>query len=294
MANTLASPLSRKATLIKLSSSAWSGKKVDKKVTRETNERYHADDDAGEYRKRLVEKKALERVGKAESAARALFEKYTKPWSRGMGILPNALHAEFSNEWRKIQYEHDEAADEFAALYSDHVDEMKAKLNGMYDQNDYPDPAVIRDRFALTVKPYPVPDVGDFRSDVLDEATVADIKREMQEASEEVLRDALKDTVAQITKTVGHMAEKLREYGKGKDGKKSFFFDSLVGNVRDLAKLLPAFNLTNDPNLAKVAARISKELTVEDAQALRDNEAARETVAKSAEDILKDVSVLFG
>ena len=50
----------------------------------------------------------------------------------------------------------------------------------------------------------------------------------------------------------------------------------------------------HDPELAKISARISKELTVEDAQALRDNEAARETVAKSAEDILKDVSVLFG
>ena len=290
---TVASPLSRKATLVKLTTSSWSGRKVDKRVTHETNARYHASDDAGEYRKRLVEKVALERVGRAETAARTVFEKYTKPWSKGMGILPNALHADFSKEIREIQREHGEAADEFAAAYSNHIEEMKRKLNGMFDEADYPHPARIRGKFSLNVKPFPVPDAGDFRSDVLDANTIEDMKREMTEASEQVLQEAMKDTVKQISEAVGHMASKLREYGN-QSGKKVFFFDSLVDNVRDLAKLLPAFNLTNDPALTAVTNRIVKELTHDDAKELRANPQARAAVQKSAEDILKDVESLLG
>ena len=295
---TVASPLSRKATLVQLSVSQWSGSKVDKRVTNETNARYHASEDAGQYRKRLVLKEALERVTQAESKVRSVFDQYTKPWSKGVGILPNALHAEFAGKIREIQREHGEAADEFERKYASHVAEMKAKLNGMFDEDDYPDPRDIRSKFDLKLKTFPVPDVGDFRSDVLDTATIADIKREMQEASEEVLQAAMKDTVKQISETVGHMAKKLKEYGErelsDKKGKRTFFLDSLVDNVRDLAKLLPAFNLTNDPALAAVTARISKELVHEDAEVLRKNDAAREAVQKSAEEILTDVEALLG
>jgi hypothetical protein len=64
----------------------------------------------------------------------------------------------------------------------------------------------------------------------------ADIRRELKETSHQVLQDAMKDTVKQITETVGHMAEKLREYGNKERGKRSFFFDSLIDSVRDFPK----------------------------------------------------------
>jgi hypothetical protein len=296
---TIASPLSRKATLVKLAVSQWSGSKIDKKVTAETNERYHADEDAGQYRKRLVLKEALEEITQAESKIRATFETYTKPWARGMGILPNAVHAEFSRKIRELTREHDEAANRFERKYASHVAEMRTKLNGMFNEADYPDPENIRARFSVSITPYPVPDVGDFRSDVLDKNTVEDIKREMQEASEQMLQDIMKDNVKQISEVVGHMSSKLREYGERelsdkKSGKRTFFLDSLVDNVRDLAKLLPAFNLTNDAKLDAVITRINKELTVEDAKVLRENPEARVVVQKSAEEILKDVESLLG
>jgi hypothetical protein len=44
----------------------------------------------------------------------------------------------------------------------------------------------------------------------------------------------------------------------------------------------------------KITERIKRELCTEDADSLRKNEEARETVKKSADDILKDVSALLG
>jgi hypothetical protein len=63
--------------------------------------------------------------------------------------------------------------------------------------------------------------------------------------------------------------------------------------VRTLADLLPAFNLTDDPKLTAITKRIKKELCAEEASELRSNEVARETVRKSADDIVKAVSTLL-
>ena len=129
---------------------------------------------------------------------------------------------------------------------------------------------------------------------MLDADTIEDIKRELEATSDSVLNGAMKDTAKKIAEVVGHMAEKLKTYGTSAKGKKNFFTGSLVENVRELADLLPAFNLTNDPNLDAITDRIKRELCVEEAKELRENEAARATVQASAEDILKDVEGLLG
>jgi hypothetical protein len=293
----VASPLSRKATLVSVVISQWTARKLDKKVTKEINQSHGAAEDAGRYNKLLIEASRMAKLNGLVSQARNLHYRMTKPWcDEGLRILPNVLHEKFASEFRKIKRDFDRAADEFCRDYPDYVRERKRALNGLFDPKDYPDADEIRDKFKLETRTFPVPDAGDFRSDVLDEDTVEDIRRELVDTSERVLDDAMKDSVDQIVKVVGHMAEKLKAYKTttGEKGKTTFFTASLVDNVRELADLLPAFNLTNDPKFDQVAARIKRELCVEDADALRDNDDARKSVQKSAEDILKDVSKLLG
>jgi hypothetical protein len=162
----------------------------------------------------------------------------------------------------------------------------------LFDENDYPSVNVIRDKFKLDTKVFPVPEADDFRSDVLDADTIEDIKRELTETSDKVLTDAMIDTKEALIKVVGHMSERLASFKKGE--RTGSFQDSLVENVRELAELLPAFNLTNDPAFDELAKRIQKELCVEDAKTLREDEDVRASVKKSADDILKDVSSLLG
>ena len=290
----IASPLSRKAVLLSVNVSQWEGRKLDRKVTKETNERYHASDDAGRFNKLLLEKHRLEEMRSVVSRARDLFNTYTKPWSKGTGILPNKLYNEFADKFRVLKREFNDVADRFCAEYPMYVEERRAKLNGMFNESDYPSADLIRSKFKMDMRTMPVPDINDFRSDVLDADTIEDIKREMAESSDNILTDAMKDSVDQMKELIGHMATKLKTYGTSADGKRNFFQSTLVENVRDLAKLLPAFNLTDDPAFDAVVNRIERELCVEEYETLRDNEAARESVAKSADDILKDVEALLG
>jgi len=295
MHSTIATPLSRKATLVSVEISQWSARKFDKRITDEVNSSHGAGSDAGRYNKLLIEAKRLEKITKLVSAARELHYRYTKPWcDDGARILPNVLHEKFASEFRNLKRDFDQAADEFCADYPRFVEERKRALNGLFKDTDYPKAEDIRSKFRLATKTFPVPEADDFRSDVLDADTIEDIKREISETSASVLDGAMQHTVRQVADAVGHMAEKLKEYKAKDDGKRHFFANSLVENVRELAELLPAFNLTNDPRLTALTDRIQRELCTEDAKTLRENGNARETVAKSADDILRDVESLLG
>jgi len=286
-----ASPLSRKATLVSVEISQWTARKYDKKITEEVNTSHGAVSDAGRYNKLLLEKKRLARINSLVTQARELHYKFTKPWcDAGLRILPNKLHQEFAAAFRKIKLEFDEAADEFEVEFPAYVAERRKALNGMFDEADYPAPSEIRSKFKLATKTLPIPEADDFRSDVLDEQTIADIKAEIAATNDEVMNGATADTVAKITDVVKHMAEKLKTYKQGEN----FFKDSLVNNVRELVELLPAFNFMNDPKLDAVITRMRKELCSEEPKALREHDDIRATVAKSADEILADVEALLG
>jgi len=286
--------LSRKATLVSVEISQWTARKLDRKVTDEVNSSHGASADAGRYNKLLIEAKRLEKINSLVARARTIHYTLTKPWAdEGLRILPNILHDKFTNQFREIEREFNVAADEFAREYPQFIEERKRALNGLFNESDYPSASEIRSKFRLKKRTFPVPDADDFRSDVLDADTVEDIKRELTENSNTVLHDAMQHTFKQVAEAVGHMATKLKDYSVGGETR-NFFRDSLVENVREIADLLPAFNLTNDPHLDALAKRIQRELTVEDAKTLRENEKTRETVQKSAEDIFKDVSALLG
>ena len=293
----LTTPLSRKAVLVSVNISQWTARKLDKRVTDEVNAKHNASKDAGRYNKLLIAAEHLAELTAMVSKARALHYKMTQPWAdEGPRILPNALYAKFSDEFRTMKREFAVAADAFCRSYPQFVEERKRALNGLFNAADYPAAEDIRSKFNLDLTVLPFPDAADFRSE-LDDDTVAEIKASLEITTSNVIDNAMKHTVEQIVATVGHMAKKLAEFkpsnGKGEKAE-GIFRDSLVENVRELAELLPAFNLTGDPVIAEVAKRIKSELCVEDAADLRENDQARAAVQKSADEIVAAVSGLFG
>jgi hypothetical protein len=294
----IASPLSRTTTLVSVRVSQWTARKLDKEITDETNKRHNASKDAGRYNKLLIDAKHLAEINKIVGEARKLHYTLTRPWlDEGTRILPNVLYSQFTDEFRVLKRRFQLAVDAFVAGYPAFIEERKVALNGAFKESDYPSVNAIRSKFALDIVVLPFPDSDDFRSNLPDEV-VNDIKQEIAETGENAVTEAMKATFQQIVDLVGHMSTKLHEYDPYErvvEGeKRKHFRDSLVTNVRDLAELLPAFNLTNDPRLTKVTDRIVQELCAEDAQVLRDSEFARDAVAKSADEIVAEVEKFFG
>jgi hypothetical protein len=125
---------------------------------------------------------------------------------------------------------------------------------------------------------------------------VDDLKAQIEASTNKALGNAMRDTAERILETVGRMADRLSNYKPAfekEDGEKvaaeNIFRDSLVENVRELADILPAFNLTDDKLLEKIATKIKSDLCEFDAKELRENDNARLKVAQAAERILSDV-----
>lgn len=289
------SPLSTKAVLVSLNISQWSARRHDKKITQETNDAHNATADAGRYNKLLLKKEALAPINAAVAAARTYHAVMTQPWAdAGARLLPSKLVIPYQTKMRQLRQDFDKAAEQFALDYPRHIEERRRELNGMFNDDDYPGTREIRDRFAFGLEMFNVPDASDFRVAISQEYA-DDLRAQIEQSTQKALSNAMHDVTQRILDTVGRMAEKLRDYKPKheENGKlvqaENVFRDSLVENVRELADLLPAFNLTDDIALEKISGRIKSELCVYDADVLRELDATREQVTASAERILQEV-----
>jgi hypothetical protein len=289
--------LSKKAVLVALNISQWSARRLDKKITEETNREHGATQDAGRYNKLLLRKERIEPIQTIVGRARGLHLEMTQPWTdMGPRLLPSVLVIDYQNKMRALRHEFENAVEHFCMSYPVAVEERRQELNGMFRKDDYPSVREIRGRFGFSVEMFNVPDASDFRV-AIGEEHVADLRQQIEESTRRCLAGAMRDVRERILETVGHMASKLRAYKpadpENETKAEGVFRDSLVENVRELAELLPAFNLTDDAALAAIIAKMKAKLCEHDADELRENDSARRDVAKAADDILRDVQAFM-
>lgn len=287
--------LAKKAVLTSLHLRYWGARVLDHKITDEVHAEHKAAHDSGRYTKRLVTREMLQPITKAISAAHSYHYSRTQPWlDSGTRLLPSAFFFDYSKTMSGLRKNYEKAADDFCEprAWAARIDEMAKRLNGMFDPRDYPTASQARKAFQFDMVVMQCPDVdSDFRI-ALGKEQAEEVRRELAGRMDEVVKGTQRDMAERIVEKVGRMAERLKAYkpAKGKKAAENTFRDSLVENVRELAEMLPAFNMADDKKLAKIIAKINADLCQHDAEKLRDSDSARESVAKSAEQILAQVS----
>lgn len=264
------------AMLAALSIAQWSARKHDKTVTAEVDTA-HGAKDAGRYNKLLVAKESLEPVNQIASAARAHLYKVTLPWGEnGERLLPAALFFEFSQSMKSFGDEFNTRVKAFAAIYPSLVQDARQRLGTLYDAADYPQTWEIVDKFTFKIDISPVASADDFRVQ-LNQDYVDGIKADITQRMEARQTEAVKECWTRVRKVVTNMHERLKD-------EKAVFKDSLIGNARSLIDILPALNLTNDPELTNIAAELQTILMPPDR--LRSDKGLRADTARKADAIL--------
>lgn len=285
-------PLQSKAVLADLTIRLYGARKLDREVTDDTNQRRGAVPDAGRFNKLLLPKAAFERIHTIAGTARVQFRLMTQPWfDEGPRILSHELlETKFAPKLRELKAEFNDAADEFLLQFPAYMEARKSELKTMFKPEDYPAPSTVREKFSLSYVILPFPDASDFRVK-LSQDQLTDSKYQMEEA----LNNAMKEPVRRIIAVVEKMSAKLKGYtpATGVNKAENTFRDSLVGNIKSLVDLLPAFNLINDPKLEELTKRLQTELCVHKAEVLREDDKLRRIVAKNADDILKKAAALM-
>lgn len=279
--------LSDKAMLVNLSISAWSGRKLDRKITGEVTAAHGADRDAGRWNKNLVLGSALDEVKKAAGDSRTFHYFNSLPWTDdGSRILTAALFLKYSGEIGKLERAFNLAVDKFIQGYSLVIDNARISLGDMFNESDYPSESEVRGKFSFQVKFLPLPSGDDFRVD-LSAGDVARIKADIECQLQAATSAAMTDLWSRLHGAVRAMADKL------KDGD-AIFRDSLVGNIKELVDILPALNLTGDAALTAAVVEVKNRLACYSPDVLRFHEIERSQVAAAADEIARKMSGYCG
>ena len=271
--------LREQAMLVTLSVSCWTNSIKDRKVSAEV-ERTHNARDAGRYNKTLVDKSHVDPLTSYAGQIRAYHYKMTLPWgNNGDRLLPAKLFMEYSAEMRSLSRKYDDLVTEFLKVYDTKlVQDARARLGSMYNPEDYPTSAELRQKFGVRTDITPLSEGSDFRVDV-GEAERARIRDEIDQKLAERQTKAQEDAWLRIKEAVSAVETRMLE-------EKPIFRDTLITNMEEITKLLPGLNITNDPKVDEVCKIITQELIVNPVR-LRSSPSLRRSTREAASKVLQ-------
>ena len=272
--------LNERAVLVSLNMSAWSARKLDKKVTSDVALQHATVSSVGNYHKKLLpDSPSLAAIAKHDGAIRTHFLANTLPWGlKGVHLLPSANFMDYMSDFRQQRVERERLVATFVREYPFLRLAAEKTLKGLFNMDDYPSPNAIADKFSLDLPITPVPE-NDFRvqlsGDEID-AMRQDLEARIKQSSEA----AMQEVWDRLYSRVSNMVERLSD-------PEAKFHNSLVENIRDLCELLPKLNFSDDPNLEAMRQQVERELATYDPDMLRHNPVVREKTANEAANILK-------
>lgn len=275
--------LSDRAMLVRLSLHMPGFQRQNKKVAKEVADKYGADETMGKFVESLIAKEAMARLNQIESGLRANYYELTLPWDdNGTRICSAAGYMHLVALVRAGQSQWEPAVDAFVADWEAHVGEAKRKRNGLFDPSQYPTKEQVRHRFEFIWRVSPLPKTEDFRVGLS-----SDEQRVIREQYEDTLKQTLNESMADVWNRLKTVVTQMRDRLKDlQEGESKTVRDSVVTNITELLGVVPALNLTGNPDVTRFCADIQRELTTVEPETLREDPKVREDVIARADEIL--------
>ena len=282
--------LPSKALLVNVSIAQWSGRKHDKKVTREVEEAHNAQSgEAGRFNKMLTSKDFLAATSKAAGAARLFLYENTLPWGdNGDRLLPSANYFDFVKGMTKYENGFNTAVTEAEDKFEEMITEAQTRLNGLFNAADYPNKVEFRSKFSLKVCFMAIPETKDFRVD-LTEMEVNVLKQSIETEMSNRLTASVSNIWERIKEQLEHMKNRLTEVNDKNEP--VIFRNSLFDNLKDLVDLLPKLNVTNSPAINDICNEMQS--LIIDPEKVRTSAQVRSRKAEEVNDILNKFDAYF-
>ena len=143
----------------------------------------------------------------------------------------------------------------------------------------------IRTKFGFRLSYIPLPDSGDFRIDIGNEAT-EQVKSHYQDYYSAQLNNAMNDVWQRTHKALSAMSERL-DYSDNDD--KKIFRDTLVTNVLDMVELLNVCNVNGDGQMTAARMKLEDAFRGVNADALREDEHLRSETKRTVDEVIKSL-----
>ena len=279
--------LTNKALLVSLNISVWTARKLNKAESEEVARRNGAVDMSARVNVALLPgAESLREVQLLAGTIRTDYYQMTLPWMDNMQIIKADGYMAFTQVIARRKQEWDSLVTRFLNDYPALRATAGAKLNGLYNHDDYPAPHRVAEKFKMEVAFYPVPDANDWRVELSDTETEF-LKQQIEDKVMERQGVAMREAWDRIHAVVSKARERLSD-------PKNVFRDSLVENARELCKILPSLNIADDPRLEQMRNEVERHLCDYDPDDLRKNEGVRLAVADKMADIMARMGPFMG
>lgn len=286
--------LQKKAMIVNFTAKQFTGRKKDKAAAQTVSDSYGNAEGTGNYIKQSIAKEHLAAIVKNINEFRTFLYSRTLPWThKGDLLLSTELYQKVMEKERELSTKHNELVQDFLNNYGSYVVSAKLKLNGLFNQADYPAPSQIENKFSWSVNFTPVPAGNDFRVE-LAQSEVDSITKDIETRNQIAIKQANQELWNRIYSAVKALSEKMHEKKtvQGQDVT-PIFRNSIIGNIKELVELLPGLNILNDPALETARQDLEKDLAGIEPEELRESSGSRQEVAEKADEILNNIKGIF-
>jgi len=282
--------LGSSAMLVEVNISSWAGRKKDKRASTKVTEDAQAKKGvANVYKQLLGDCDELSALRGCVTSARNMHSNMTMPWSNsGLRLLPTAQYFNYTEAMSYMQNEFESLKNKFLTAYNDTVVDVQLELGTLFLREDYPLIETLDSKFAFRINYMPLPDVGDFRVDVSNDALL-EIKQKYEDFYSTQYNTAMNDVWTRLHKALTNMSERL-DYGSKED--KKVFRDTLVGNVNDMIELLRVCNVTKSIQMSDMANKLEAAMSGVTADALREDDTFRAETKAAVDAVMKSLPSL--
>ena len=284
--------IATRAMLVRLSVTSWTARRFDRKASEKATDASKADKEAGRFNKHLLAgAKQHADIIKAAGAARTVHYTQTLPWGDdNWRLLPTANYFTYMEAMRAVKQPWASAVSEFVDAYPRLRDESELKLGAMWNADEYPPAADVKERFTWSIEVAPVPAEGDLRVDL-----PADICAQLEAVSVHLLQDPVKEAMADVWQRLRDSVARIkaRTTDDAEKDRRSPIRDTLIEQAREMVDVLGRLNVSRDTDLDLMRDRVLRDLAGIDVESLRTDPDLRADTAKRADAILAAMDSYF-
>tara|TARA_R110002033_G_scaffold29442_2_gene66044 strand:+ start:17061 stop:17972 length:912 start_codon:yes stop_codon:yes gene_type:complete len=251
--------ISSAAMTVDFNASVWTARKKDHRASAEITHANYADRGVANVTKNLLgDCEELKAVQKFAANTRNIHYSMTMPWSdNGARLLTTAQYFKYNEVMTDLQNEFHRLVDEFLTAYDKTIEnaaELQVKLGAMWNADEYPTRAALEDKFGFRINYVPLPDSGDFRLDIGNEA-MAQIKTQYEEHYTTAVNAAMKDIWQKLHDNLTTLA---RQLGVNEEGKGNKLYDTVFDRALELTDMLGTCNVTGDSQMEAMRQRLEQ------------------------------------
>lgn len=276
------------ALLVEFNASVWTARKLDKGASDEivADKRAQAKDAARVNKHLLAGRSELDVIQKHVGDVRTYVYTNTLPWSdSGTRLLPTVKFLEFNDRMAKFETEFVDLVNGFVHVYPSLITAQAMALGDMFNRSEYPSAGEMSHKFSFRLNYMPVPNAGDFRVDVGNEAQ-QDLQDRLAKLAAERVEAAMADARGRLKTHLARMMDRLKVEDVNGKTQKSRIHDSLVAGGLELCEILRSLNLTGDKDLAQASQQLESLLRTVDVDDLRKHDSARTEVRVQVAEIM--------